>query len=154
MEQDLNIKEVEVKDFFKLEYKGQNVEKTQEFKKWYKRMSNYIKEENIKLAKDYLTKPNVYTSSILLISFCNECNSYTLCSFFEEFSNITCLKCKSFFCGGCLTKRFNTDDFSTCLKGYIKFLYLRIIYQRTKFNEFDNSKMRLYYILHILFCLF
>ena len=154
MEQDLNIKEVEVKDFFKLEYKGQNVEKTQEFQKWYKRMSIYIKEENIRCAQNYLINPNIFSVPLLLISFCNECNSYVICSFYGDFSAIKCLKCNSFFCGGCLKKCFGVTDFSTCLKGYIKLLYLRVIYQRTNINDFNKSCMWVYYLLHILFCLF
>ena len=117
-------------------------------------MNNYVKEENIKIAQEYLTNPNSYSTPILLISFCNKCNSYVMCSLYEDFSNISCLKCNSHFCGGCLKKCFDGNDFSTCLKGYIKCLYLRIIYQRTNIYEFDKSYMCLYYILHILFCLF
>ena len=60
MEQNLNTQEVVVEDCFKLEFKGQNVEKTHEFTKWYKRISNYIKEENIRRAQDYLTKDKIY----------------------------------------------------------------------------------------------
>ena len=154
MEQNLNTQEVVVEDCFKLEFKGQNVEKTPEFKKWYKRMSNYIKEENIRRAQDYLTKDNAYECPLLLISLCNECNSYTLCSFKQDYSVINCLKYDSLFCGGCLKKCFTSLDYSTCLKGYLKVLYLRIIYQRTNINDFNKSNMPLYYILHILFCLF
>jgi len=154
MEQNLNIRELEVEDFFKLEYKGQNVEKTPEFKNWYKIMNNYVKEENIRLSQYYLTNPNVYGLPLLLISFCNECNSYVICSFSQEYSNIKCSKCNSHFCGGCLKKCLDGNDFLTCLKGYLKLLYLRIIYQRTSINKFNKSYMWLYYIFHILFCLF
>ena len=77
-----------------------------------------------------------------------------MCYLYNDFSNISCLKCNSFFCGGCLKKCFDGNDFSTCLKGYTKCLYLRIIYQRTNINGFNKSNMWLYYILHILFCLF
>ena len=37
---------------------------------------------------------------------------------------------------------------------YLKLLYLRIIYQRTGIDQFNQSHMWLYYLLHILFCLF
>ena len=55
MEQDLNTNdEFEVKNYFQIEYKGQNVKNTLEFKKWYEGAQKYIKCENKRRSDAYI----------------------------------------------------------------------------------------------------
>ena len=154
MEQNLvNVREIEENAFFQLEHKNQKVESLPEFRKCYERMNKYILEENNRRAHNYLTQPYAFEAPILLISFCNNCCSYTIFYFTFDYSTIKCLKCQSYYCSGCF-KKCNSSDFSNCLKGYLKLLYLRIIYQRTGIDRFNQSYMWFLYLLHILFCLF
>ena len=80
--------------------------------------------------------------------------SYTICSIrIYSFCYAVCNLCKHSFCIGCL-KELNNDNedvnSSTCLKGYLKAFYLRIIYRRSSIGKANIC----YYIMHIIFCLF
>ena len=156
MEQDLNTTandEFEIKDFFQIEFKGQNVENSVEFKKWYKGAKIYIEKENKRRKDDYVRELNYRDTCILTIQFCQNCLSYTLCSLCSRFSFIKCNKCDEEICIGCSRRRKGDGDYgeeNTCLKGYLKALYLRIINRRSglliNFQIFD--------VLHIIICLF
>lgn len=159
MEQDLNenFKEsnYESKDFFKLEHKNQNVSKFPEFKKWYEKTYQYIKEENIKRGQNYVKNYNLYTDySLLTIAFCNNCCSYTICSSDGGFCYVKCNKCQTSFCIGCSRnqERFSKyeGDETICFKGYFKLFYLRTIYRRSELIR----TCALFNFMHIIFCLF
>ena len=161
MEQDLNEfknDNFENNNFFKLEYKNQDVTNKEEYKKWYKSAKEYIKKENLKRAKDYIDSVDNYNmsldTSILTIEFCENCLSYTICSLGYGFSNVICNKCKECFCIGCSRKmqkspKYGNDD-SICLKGYLKAFYLRAINRRSDLVITSAC----FHIMHILFCLF
>lgn len=136
-------------NYFKLQYESQNIEKTQEFQKWYNETNIRITKENIESKREYLE--NGYKETVLLlISFCPYCCSYSVCSYDEGFCFITCSNCHTEFCVGCYHKCFNEDDFSVCPKAYLKLLYLRIIYKRSELGIGNY----LFYFIHILVCLF
>ena len=155
MEQDLNTfknYDFEIKDYFQIEFKGQNVKNTPEFKKWYEGAEKYIKRENNRRKEKYINETVLFDHNILTIEFCEKCLSYTICSLKNIFSYVICNRCKEEFCIGCSLRqknRYNKDD-STCLKGYLKGLYLRIINRRSEIIVAEA----LFNIMHIIFCLF
>ena len=157
MEQDLNTTandEFEIKDFFQIEFKGQNVENSVEFKKWYEGAKIYIEKENKRRKDDYVRELNYRDTCILTIQFCENCLSYTLCSLCSRFSFVKCNKCHEEICIGCSRRRRKGDgDYgkeNTCLKGYLKALYLRIINRRS--GLLINSQI--FDVLHVIICLF
>ena len=157
MEQNLNTTqndEFEIKNFFQIEYKGQNVTNSLEFKKWYDSAINYIKNENKRRKEAYIRDGYIRESRILTIQFCENCLIYTLCSLGTLFSYIKYNNCNEEFCIGCSKKRLKygdgDGDDSICLKGYIKAFYLRIIYRRS--GLVITSPV--FHVMHIIFCLF
>ena len=154
MEQDLNQivkKEEENLNYFKPQHKYQKVKDTPEFKKWYKKANKYINEENKKRTLKCKTNYNMNDNyDILLISFCNNCSSYVICSYNYGYSFVNCRICKSSFCCGCLRNRLYNGDCSTCLKGFVKMIYLRLINERVQINEVKFY----YYIIHFIFFVF
>ena len=145
-----------VNEFFKLEYKNQDVKNKPEFKKWYKNTKEYINKENLKRSNVFM-KPdfNEEDYKILIIEFCRRCMSYTISSIHvNSFCYARCNKCKQNFCIGCLRDLNNSccEDVnsSICLKGYLKGFYLRIIYRRSIITETNTC----YIIMHIILCLF
>ena len=54
-----------------------------------------------------------------------------------------------FLCG-CLRNRLYNGDCSTCLKGFVKMIYLRLINERVQINEVKFY----YYIIHFIFFVF
>ena len=157
MEQDLieiNNENLGFKDYFKPEYINQDVSNSPEFKKWYKKTKKYIHNENLKrnnqknfdVNKDY---------TILAIAYCKKCNSYTICSIIlYSYCYSRCQICNTPLCIGC-SKELNDSNYgyinsSTCLKGYLKAFYLRIIYRRSSFERTNAC----YFLMHIILCLF
>ena len=152
MEQELNTfrnQNGENTDFFKVEYKNQDVNKFPEFRKWYKKTYQYIKNENIRRGKAH----DVHNGKILIIAFCDICLSYVICSVGKTFCYIECNKCKTFFCIGCARKQqkfLHGGDDTVCIKGYFKSFYLRAYYRRSSLVVTHP----LFHIMHIILCLF
>ena len=127
-----------------------------EFKKWYNHAKEYIKRENIKRGKDFINKNYVISENyyLLTIQFCCYCKSYTICYLIDSFSYIKCKQCNNLFCIGCKRefKEGNNQYIgnSTCLKGYLMALYLRIIYRRADLEKTHS----LFHLIHIIICLF
>ena len=144
------------KDYYQLEYKGQNVEKSPLFKKWYDNRLKEIKTENERRSKidefayDYNNSPDVL---LLCIFYCPNCINYTTCSYERDFSCVECNKCKAVFCPGCnyiRHKEYKYGDGVACLKGYWILWWLR-----TKNCRSDLIRSNLcFYIMHIFFCIF
>ncbi len=130
MENDLNQFIEKESNYYKPQFKSQNVFKEKDFQLWYENAKIYIDKEN-KTRGIIATGNNDKDDSILTISFCNNCNCYAICSFTEEYSYINCNNCQSKFCIGCSRPHISlNDDESLCLKGYFKLLYLRTKYRR------------------------
>ena len=111
---------------FKLEYKDQNVENFPSFKKWNEEAKKKIKEinkKNIRAKKKSIFSPGVIT---LTISFCNNCNSYSICTVESSLSLIKCNNCHKIICPGC-----NRANSGICLKGFVKLIYIRMINGRS-----------------------
>ena len=160
MEQDLMENKIEnlgINDYFKFEYENQDVKNKPEFKKWYKNAKEKIHKENLKRSKEFLQKeydPND-DYRILTIGFCKKCMSYIICSITDySFCYVKCNICQQTFCIGCFQELSQDNYFlindSTCLKGYLKAFYLRIIYRRSSYERTNAC----YFIMHIIICLF
>ena len=130
MENDVNQFIEKESNYYKPQFKNQNVFKDKDFQLWYENAKIYIDKENKKrgvIAYGFYDKDD----SILTISFCNNCNCYAICSFTDTFSYIKCSNCQFEFCIGCSRPTISLDDRdSLCLKGYFKLLYLRTKYRR------------------------
>ena len=138
-------------NYFKLQYQHQNVKHLPQFQKWYEKTNKYVNEENNKRT---LKSKNNFSwddnHDILLISFCNKCCSYVICSYKGGGGFVYCNICKYSFCCGCLREALFLGDGSTCLKGFIYTAYLRMKYDRISTIYVDFY----YYIIHIIFFIF
>ena len=148
MEQDLNeFNEPDMK-IFKLEYNNQNVHNSPEFPKWLKYTNNYIKKENENGAHFNSTNLDY---NFLLISFCKNCQGYTIFSFKNKFSCIKCSFGKKYFCIGCSWEEVSKISEGTfCLKGYLKLLYIRTINRRSDLTR-TSILINITYIIFALF---
>ena len=117
---------------FKLQYKEQNVENFPSFQKWLERAEKYVKETNKKNIKAPQTSIFSEGAITLTISFCKNCNSYSICRVNSGLSSINCNNCHKDFCIGCL-RSLNSrgGDQGVCLKGFFKLLYIRMINGRS-----------------------
>ena len=138
--------------YFKPEYKDQNVKDLPKFIIWYENINKYIKKENKNRTNKFRNNHDFLNEEIkiLLISFCPNCSCYTICKYEGGFSFINCSICESRFCCGCLRGTIYDGDGSTCLKGFFKTMYLRVIYNRTSLYEVNY----LFYLMHILIFIF
>ena len=134
-------------------HKNQDVTNKKEFKKWFKSAKEYVKNKNLKRSKDYIERTS-YKTSILTIQFCDNCNSYTICSLDTGFSFVICNKCKECFCIGYSRRMQKLSEYrfedTVCLRGCLKAFYLRAIYRRSDLIV----TYPLFNIIHIIFCLF
>ena len=129
---------------FKLEYKDQNVENFPSFKKWNEEAKKKIKEinkKNIRAKKTSIFTPGVVT---LTISFCNNCNSYSICTVESSLSLIKCNNCHKIICPGC-----NRANSGICLKGFVKLIYIRMINGRSCLRS-SNIVFNIFFIFIFL----
>ena len=134
---------------FKLDFKNQNINGIKEFKNWYKNTSIYI--DKINKEKGLYSSHN-NDDSLLIISFCNICNSYAICSFDYNYSFVNCKNCKTNFCIGCSRNNKNIDNGnSLCLRGYFKLLFVRTKYRRVGILFSSNNLNIFPSIICILF---
>ena len=156
MEQDFNEFKDDIfehKNYFETDFKGQKVKNTIKFQTWYDGAKKYVKKENNKRKQLFISETGYTDISILTIEYCDKCLAYTICSLTSD-DYIKCNRCHEEFCIGCSRKRQKIDEYSgeetTCLKGYLKGLYLRIINRKSELVEANP----LFYVMHIIFCLF
>ena len=146
MEQGLtNFEEETNLKLYKLEYDGQDVYKLPTFQKWLKRANEFTDTKN--------KKKNIYGANIYTICFCKKCNGYSVCYFDFEYSCVTCSNCNYFFCSGCSFegKKEEYHSGSLCLKGFLKLLYIRAIYQKSLLRETYIGYNILFIITSLLF---
>ena len=151
MENDLNQFIEKESNYYKPQFKNQNIFKEKDFQLWYQSTKIYIDKENKKRG---VSTSDSYDkdASILTISFCNKCKCYAICSFTYAFSYIKCSKCLNEFCIGCYRDIISlNDNGSLCLKGYLKLLYLRTKYRRAGRLFTSDIANRISIILIILF---
>ena len=119
---------IENKDFdfnyFKEDFENQKIEFNPEFKKWHENAIKYISEEN---KKRYRNENCLHHNGLLVISFCNKCKCYVICSFKYDIYSVQCNKCGLIFCIAC--PRSNNHSEAFCFKGYFKLLSIRTKYR-------------------------
>ena len=124
------------KDYFTIDYPGQNISDNTAFKKWYSFQSEKIKTENeIRInnnkreTSEYLVKEEEMSKSsinYLFITMCKNCQCYTRHSITSQSVFAKCLKCEKEFCVGCAMEKYSSDNTKLCFMGYFKSLYLRM----------------------------
>ena len=132
---------------FKLDNKDQNVEKNPSFKEWNEEAKKKVKEinkKNIRAKRTSIFTPGVIT---LTISFCNNCNSYSICTVENSLSLIRCKNCHVKICPGC-----NRANSGICLKGFAKLIYIRMINGRSCLSS-SNIAFNIFLSLFSLFLL-
>ena len=135
------------KDYYKLEFEGQKVEELSSFKEWYE---NNLEEIKIKNNESFENR----WGEVENIFYCPNCISYTRCINKDQFSVVECLKCRKLFCPACnyIANEQNTGiELSFCLKGYWMLWWLRT---KNRLCGIFNGSELLFYILHIIFCIF
>ena len=148
MEQDLNeFEEINLK-YFKLEHANQDVHKLEKFKNWIKDAKIYVEKENKRRGHYNGHTPD---DSILLISLCKKCQSYSICSFRREYSCIECTNCHNHFCVGCFWEEPYNEEGTSCLKGYLKLLYIRTIYRKSGLSKSNILINIIFIIFSLLF---
>ena len=140
------------KNYYSIEYPGQEIVKKDSFKKWYSAQSEKIKLNNEFVSKNYdkyeinelyknededeedILNPS---TTFLFISICNNCQCYSIHSLKTNSVFAKCFKCEKEQCVGCSVEKYSSDNSKFCLKGYYKSLYLRMKFNKEKELNFD-----------------
>ena len=148
------------KNYFIIEYPGQDIFKKNSFKKWYS-----CKLEKIKIENEFQNnKNNEYEiteyfkgvdgfinpiKTFSFISVCKNCKCYSVHSLKTDSIFAKCFKCKKEYCVGCSIENYSNNennDNVTCFRGYFKSLYLRM--------KFENNKNKQLEIMEYVFLFF
>ena len=145
------------KNYFVIEYPGQNIFRKNSFKKWYSIQLEKIKIENEiqnKKNNEYdfneffknedITNP---ISTFSFISLCQNCQCYSKHSMKCNSIFAKCFKCEKEYCVGCSVEKYCSDENKICLKGYYKLLYLRMKFENE--NEKDLEIMEYIFLFVI-----
>ena len=148
------------KNYYNIEYPGQNLSRSESFKKWYSFQSEKIKIENefrteIKQNSEYneyLVEEHIVAkaSSFLFISLCKSCQCYSVHSLGENTIFAKCSKCQKEYCIGCSIENYSSDKNKMCFRGYFKSLYLRIKNEKGKELEFGIMEYIYYFVITII----
>jgi len=118
---------------------NQNIKGNKQYQKWLENATMNVNQKN---------EEEDIPDRFYLIHFCENCCSYAI-FFSRSFSFIECQNCEYTFCYGCGRKRINYED-STCLMGFLKINYLRLLKESTVIMSDDT----ILYVIHIIFSLF
>ena len=148
------------KDYYNIEYPGQNLSRNESFKKWYSFQSEKIKIENEFLTEinqnikysEYLVEEEIVakSSSFLFISLCKSCQCYSVHSLNENAIFAKCFKCHKEYCVGCSIENYSSDKNKMCFRGYFKALYLRIKYDKGKEIELGIMEYIFFFVITII----
>ena len=148
------------KNYYNIEYPGQNLSRNESFKKWYSFQSEKIKIENEFRSEinqnieynEFLVEEEIVTlaNSFLFISLCESCQCYSVHSLAENTIIAKCFKCQKEYCIGCSIENYSSDKNKMCFKGYFKALYLRIKYEKGKEIEFGIMEYIFFFVITIV----
>ena len=148
------------KNYYNIEYPGQNLSRNESFKKWYSFQSEKIKIENEFLTEinqnikysEYLVEEEIVakSSSFLFISLCKSCQCYSVHSLNENTIFAKCFKCQKEYCVGCSIENYSSDKNKMCFRGYFKALYLRIKYDKGKEIELGIMEYIFFFVITII----
>ena len=148
------------KNYYNIEYPGQNLSRNESFKKWYSFQSEKIKIENefrteikhnIKY-NEFLVEEDIVAkaNSFLFISLCKNCQCYSVHSLSENTIFAKCYKCQKEYCIGCFIENYSSDKNKMCFRGYFKALYLRIKYEKGKEIEFGIMEYIFFFVITVV----
>ena len=148
------------KNYYIIEYPGQNLSRNESFKKWYSFQSEKIKiendfrteiKQNIKY-NEFLVEEDIVAkaNSFLFISLCKNCQCYSVHSLSENTIFAKCYKCQKEYCIGCFIENYSSDKNKMCFRGYFKALYLRIKYEKGKEIEFGIMEYIFFFVTTII----
>ena len=141
MEQDLNSYNENETDenHFKLLHINQNIKGNIQYQKWFENATMNVNKKN---------EENDIPERFYLIHLCKNCCSHAI-FFSSGFSNIECQNCHYTFCYGCGRTPIGYE-YSSCLIGFLKINYLRLLKESTIIIDDDV----IIYVLQIIFSLF
>ena len=146
--------------YFILEYPGQNLFKNNTFKKWYS-----IQLEKIKIENEFQNnnkkkyKKNQYfidddfddpVNIILIISFCKNCQCYSIHSLKSNSIFAKCFKCEKDYCVGCFIEKYSSSSTKMCLKGYYKSLLLKMKFEVEQNKNIEFMEYLFYFFITII----
>ena len=148
------------KNYFAVEYPGQNIFGKNSFKKWYSIQSEKIKKENeIQNKKnkdkefseffkneDLANLVNIFS----FISFCRNCQCYSIHNINNNSIFAKCFKCGKEYCVGCSIEKYSSDDNKICLKGYYQLLYLRMKFEDEKEKDLEFMEYIFLFVITII----
>lgn len=148
------------KDYYSIEYPGQNISRRNSFKKWYSKQKEKIRienefkaeiKENIKSSEFFVEEDIIIkANSFLFISLCKNCQCYSIHSLIENSIFAKCSKCQKEYCIGCSVPNYSNDKNKICFKGYFKTLYLRIINEEGNDREFEVMEYVFLFMITII----
>ena len=141
MEQDLNShNEIESDlNHFKLLHINQKIQGNKHYQKWLENATTNVNQKN---------EVENIPDRFYLIHLCKSCCSYAIFQA-TDFIFVECLNCHYTFCYGC-EREYIEGEYSTCLMGFLKINYLRLLKESTDIMS-DETNL---YLLHIIFSLF
>lgn len=147
------------KEYYDIEYPGQDLSKKESFKKWLSFQSKKIRIENEFREEDIKNKNNeffieedimIHTKPLLFISLCKSCQCYSIHSLQENSIFAKCHKCQKEYCIGCSTENYSSDKNKICFRGYFKTLYIRIKNEKGKELEFGVLEYLFLFMITII----
>ena len=148
------------KNYYNIEYPGQNLSRNESFKKWYSFQCEKIKIENEFRAEinqnsknnEFFVEEDIVAkaSSFLFITSCKSCQCYSVHSLSENSIFAKCYKCQKEYCIGCSIENYSSDKNKICFRGYFKALYLRIKNGKGKEIEFGLMEYIYYFVITII----
>ena len=149
------------KDYYEIEYPGQELVRKDSFKKWYSYQTEKIKTQNKYQSNNY----NKYeinelykeddnflnpASTFSFISLCKNCQCYSIHTLQTDSVFAKCFKCEKEHCVGCSVEKYSSDNNKLCIRGYYKSLYLRMKFDKEKEKDFDIMEYFFLFLITIL----
>jgi len=147
------------KEYYNIEYPGQDLFKKESFKKWFSfhsekiRIENELRfESNKNKINEFFIEENIMINAkpFLFISLCKSCQCYSIHSLQENSIFAKCYKCQKEYCIGCFTENYSSDKNQICFRGYFKMLYLRIKNEKGKELEFGILEYLFLFMITII----
>ena len=147
------------KEYYNIEYPGQDLSKNDLFKKWFSfqsqkiRIENDLREENNKnkLNEFYIEEDiMVHSKPFLFISLCKRCQCYSKHSLQENSIFAKCHKCQKEYCIGCSIENYSAEKNKICFRGYFKTLFLRIKNEKGKELDFGILEYLFLFMITII----
>ena len=148
------------KNYFAVEYPGQNIFAKNSFKKWYLIQSEKIKKENEiqnkknndKEFSEFFKNEDLtnLVNAFSFISFCRNCQCYSIHNIKNNSIFAKCFKCEKEYCVGCFVEKYSSSNTKMCLKGYYKSLLLKMKFESDKNKNIEFMELFFYFFITII----